>query len=474
MEVLLAETGQHEREKCYTGIVDLYGQLLSKVLYPGWERVRGRETYDLISYLDRTERAPMEELVAAQSGALRRLMRHAYRHTVFYRERLDAVGVSPEDLRSADDLARLPLLEKHEARLSDQARTSLVPPFPSVVKQTSGTTGAPMIVRYNQESRVWRDALRWRGYGWAGYRPGMKAFHYWGVMPIQPKGWKRYKVRADRKLRRDHYVDCTPRGDDSLAAALAQLQQVKPDVIVAYTQGAAALARYINRTGARVDPVPVLCGAERLWPHDREAMEQAFGPNVFETYGSREFMLMGAECEVHDGLHTTMENLVVEVIVRENGVVRAARPGEAGELVVTDLHNLSHPLIRYVVGDMAVARDATPCPCGRTLPRIGPIDGRVTDTLRDGQGNPVNGLIFSILFAFIAEHSKQFQVFQKKSGDLSLRVVPSNGGCMPPEIEKMSHEFLGKYLPGVTYAIEYLDDIPAASAGKRHIVVVEK
>ena len=71
----------------------------------------------------------------------------------------------------------------------------------------------------------------------------------------------------------------------------------------------------------------MLTGAEGLVPHDRAAIEQAFGP-AFDTYGCREVMLIGSECEFHDGLHTSMENLVTELIVREpDGTLRHARPG---------------------------------------------------------------------------------------------------------------------------------------------------
>jgi phenylacetate-CoA ligase len=427
--------------------VDLYGRLLSKVLFPGWERLRGRSTMDLLAYLRETETASPADLEALQSGLLRRLVRHAYRHTAHYRAAMDAAGVSPEDIRSPADLVKLPLLEKAIARTSGDARESNAPPFAEVVKTTSGTTGTPMLVKYNAESRVWRDATRWRGYGWAGYRPGMKAFHWWGVLATPPTGWKKYKVELDHLLRRDHYMDCSPRDDAHLQRAVEKIRRLQPDVMLAYAQGAAALARYVQRTNGRSwNDFPTITGAERLWPHDREAMQAAFGPQVFETYGCREVMLIGSECEAHDGLHLSMETMIVELIVREpDGTTRAARPGETGEVVITDLHNLAQPLIRYVGGDSAVARPPGTCTCGRTLPRIGPIEGRVTDTLRDGRGNPVNGLLFSILFVSVVEHAKQFQIFQKKTGELSLRIVPSvAGGKMPPEGEQLSYGFLMK------------------------------
>lgn len=457
--------------------MDLYGRLLSKVLYPGWERLRGRSTMDLLAYLRETETASPSDMEALQAGLLRRLVRHAYRHTAHYRAVMDAAGVSPEDIRSPADLARLPLLEKPTARATDAARTSSAPPFAEVVKTTSGTTGTPMMVRYNAESRVWRDATRWRGYGWAGYQPGNKAFHWWGVLATPPTGWKKYKVELDHLLRRDHYMDCSPRDDAHLQRAVEKIRRLQPEVMLAYAQGAAALARHVQRTNGRSwNDFPTITGAERLWPHDREVMQQAFGPEVFETYGCREVMLIGSECSAHDGLHLSMETMIVELLVRErDGTTRPARPGETGEVVITDLHNLAQPLIRYVGGDSAVARAPGPCACGKTLPRIGPIEGRVTDTLRDGKGNPVNGLLFSILFVSVVDHAKQFQIFQKKTGELSLRIVPAiAGGKMPPEAEQLSYGFMRKYLPGVPVSIDYVDDIPVGAAGKRHIVVVEK
>lgn len=445
--------------------MDLYGRLLSKVLYPGWERLRGRSTMDLLAYLRETETASPSDMEALQSGLLRRVVRHAYRHTEHYRSVMDAAGLSPEDIRSPADLAKLPLLEKTAARATGETRTSAAPPYAEVVKTTSGTTGTPMIVKYNAESRVWRDATRWRGYGWAGYEPGMKAFHWWGVLATPPTGWKKYKVELDHLLRRDHYMDCSPRDDEHLQRAVETIRRLQPEVMLAYAQGAAALARHVQRTyGRSWNDFPTITGAERLWPHDREVMQQAFGPDVYETYGCREVMLIGSECSAHDGLHLSMETMIVELVVRErDGTTRPARPGETGEVVITDLHNLAQPLIRYVGGDSAVAH------------AHGPIEGRVTDTLRDGKGNPVNGLLFSILFVSVVEHAKQFQIFQKKTGELSLRIVPAApGGKMPPEAEQLSYGFMKKYLPGVPVSIDYVDDIPVGAAGKRHIVVVEK
>lgn len=429
----------------------------------------------MLRYLQMTERWSLDALRDLQVGLIRRLLRHAYQHTAYYRDVMDERGIRPEDIESVGDLARLPLLDRDTVRATMDARLAGAPPGVAIKKSTSGTTGEPVVVKYNHESRHWRDATRWRGYGWSGYRIGMRALHYWGFGPPSSSWLHRRKIWLDRRLKRDLYVDCTPRGEGALMAAVEQLRAYRPQVVVAYAAGAATLARFVNEQKLRTWPsVPVLVGAERLWPKDREAIEEAFGP-PFETYGCREMMLMASECEHHTGMHTSMETLVVEIIVRSpDGTERAARPGETGEVVVTDLHNLACPMIRYLNGDLAVAHEDDVCACGRALTRVGPIEGRTTETLRDGRGNAVSGLVFNILFGVMDQVAKKFQVVQRLDGSVVMKVVPQIGGRLPDENQRAIHAFADKYLPEAPFAIEYVEDIPLTAAGKRKVVIVEK
>jgi phenylacetate-CoA ligase len=125
-----------------------------------------------------------------------------------------------------------------------------------------------------------------------------------------------------------------------------------------------------------------------------------------------------------------------------------------------------------LTGDLATEREDTPCACGRTLRRFGPVEGRVTETLRDAEGNPVEGILFNILFLNMAKHTRQFQVVQRADNRLVLRVVPT-GRDLPKDAEALIREFVAKHLRGIPLEIEVVPEISLTRAGKLRRVVVE-
>jgi phenylacetate-CoA ligase len=454
----------------------LYAQVYRHVLWPAYEqRLRSRPTLRYLAQLQRAQWASRDALEAMQLAQLRKLLAHAWRHVPLYRARLGACGLGPDGVRHLDDLRRLPLLGRDEAQQNPQARESVAPPLPVIQKATSGSTGRPLSFGYDLDSEYWRNAVKLRAYGWAGYRPGDLVLFFWGMLlPSHTPRLHRAKMAADRALRREIYVDCGQRGDDQLRKVVDAIRRKRPAVLICYTQAAADLARFVVREGLRDWPdIPVICGAERLFPGDRDVIAQAFGPAVFETYGSREVMLIAAESEAHDGLLVQMENLVVEVVVRDGqGGERPARPGEVGEVVLTDLHNFGMPFIRYANGDLAIAGPDGPSACGRAHQRLAAIEGRVTETLVDARGGRVSGLTFNVMFAAIGQSVKQFQVVQHRDRSVTMRVVPAM--TWGEGASRLLQDTAQKYLPGLPFRIETVPVIPTSASGKRQVVVVER
>ncbi len=448
-----------------------YAHLYADVLWPAWERfARRRTTLDHMALLERSQWASPEDLELRQLADLRALLAHAGEHVPYWRETFRRLGFDARDVRSREDLAALPLLTRDtiRERYADLVDPALAPT--NLKKGTSGSTGVPLQFEYSRESECWRQAARLRGYGWAGYRPGLPTLHFWARLHDLPPGARGLKVWADRALKREIYVDSMRQDEEGRRHTLRVLRRQRTAVIVCFTQSCAQFARWVLDRGLRDwDDIPVLCGAEPLLPNDREVLVRAFGPHVFETYGSRETMLIASECEAHDGMHLVEENVLVE-ITRGGAPVPA---GESGDVVVTDLHNYGMPFIRYVNGDLGRMAPERPCACGRGLRKLASVDGRRADTLTDGEGNPVPGIIVHANFVDAgAEVARQFQCIQRRGGDVVLRVVKGRDWSAE-RIEPKLRE-LRKYLRGLPLQVEYVDAIPPGSSGKMRTVVVER
>jgi len=456
-------------------MTDAYGTLFREVLHPAWESgLRRRPTLGLRAELERTQWLAEEELRVLQGRALERLYRHALANVPYYRRAFQVAGLTASSVRDLDDLAKLPLLSRDAARESLADRSSRLDPLPVIRKMTSGTTGRPLELAYDSGSEHWRAATKLRGYGWAHYQPGDRSLHFWGnVAALHPvAATRRAKVALDHLLRREHFVDCTDRSAEALDRVVRQLAALRPSALLCYSQAGAALARHVVDAGTRFDfELSVICAAERLFPADRAVLERAFGPRVFETYGSREVMLIASECDEHRGLHTSMENLVVELLVREGSSWRPAAPGELGEVVITDLHNFGAPFIRYVTGDLALAMAPGQCACGRGLARIAAVEGRVADTLYDGAGRPVSGLLFNVLFSVMADRVREFQVVQRRDRSIDLLLVPVRE--LDGETRGRIFGAAAKFLPGVELRVEVVPGVPPDAGGKRRVVRVE-
>jgi phenylacetate-CoA ligase len=456
-------------------MTDFYGILFQEVLYPAWESVvRRRPTLHHWKTLERTQWSSADELRAFQNAELRKLLGHAYAHVPHERRRFEKAGVRADEVRTVDDLGKLPLLTRDEAVSHFEERKSTAPPLFEIDKMTSGTTGVPLAFGYDRGSEYWRQAVKLRGYSWAGYRPGDRSVHFWGSAAAlhPPPLARRIKTSLDHSVRREHFVDCTERSPRALDDVLGLLRKLRPKVLVCYAQAGVALARRVLETGRRdFGDFSVICAAERLFPADRVLVREAFGPAIFETYGSREVMLIAAECEAHSGLHVSMENLIVEVVVRGDAGERPAAPGELGEVAVTDLHNYGAPFIRYLTGDLAVPRPMERCACGRWLTKLDRVEGRTTDTLRDGSGRPVSGLFFNVLFASLAREVRGFQVVQRRDGAIDLKVVRTDR--FDEHVLEKLRTNTEKFIPGVELRVELVPELPVDRGGKLRVVVVE-
>lgn len=445
----------------------MYGVLYRYALLPLFDRViKRRQTLGHWAAAERSQWWSRERHEAAQLNALQNLLCHAWETCPYFRGDWSARGLDPRRMHTFDDFTKWPLMERETIRNHrEQMRTTR--PLMLLSKSTGGSTGQPLHFELDAGSLDRRTALMYRGYGWAGGSPGTKQLYIWGGPSNHLSPFARLKQRVHARFERKRFVNCFAFTGERMREQVKTLNRYRPDVIVAYTNALYEFARFLSEQRLTpVSPRSLIVGAEKLHDFQRTLIESVFQAPVFETYGSREFMLIGGECERHEGLHLSMENLYVEILDDEG---RPTPPGEEGNVVVTDLFNYGMPFIRYVNGDRAVAGWKS-CSCGRGLPMITRVTGRRLDVLSTPDGRTIPGELFPHVLKDFPQ-IRRFQVVQRSPETITLKLVAP---VLSGDDQRQLLDSLGTCLGDVVgVELEFVHDIPLTKVGKHKVVVRE-
>lgn len=377
-----------------------------------------------------------------------------------YREMFAELGLAAEDITSPSDLRHLPILDKETVRadpdafLPDGPRPRLVP------QSTGGTTGTPV--------RYWAtlDAVRAnyatyeaRCRRWAGVHLGQRlaSFHGQPIVPERQRGgpyWRRNPAFHQR------YFSVYHLNQDTMKDYIDELARFDPEVIAGYTSAVHRIAVGLieaNQIG-RVRPSAVIVSSETLTAAMRRDIESAFGCRVTNAYSLGELVAFVSECD-HGELHVSTEYGVVELVDGPLGT----------EIVATTLINEGMPLLRYRTGDLAVAADGGSSSCGRGLPVVREIIGRVDDAVRTPEGATVGPAPMSLAFQRVP-HLRRTQVRQERVDEL-LVLIEVDREFSAGDEEFMVAELRKRLGPTIGLVVERVEALPRTSGGKERLVV---
>jgi phenylacetate-CoA ligase len=208
----------------------------------------------------------------------------------------------------------------------------------------------------------------------------------------------------------------------------------------------------------------VFVTGEVLLPHQRELISETFNCPVADGYGGRDSGFIAHECP-QGGMHIMGDAVIVEVL--DTGG-RPVAPGQAGEIVVTDLYSHEAPFIRYATGDVGVFSDSS-CRCGRSLPLFERIEGRANDSIVTPDGRVINSLalIYSVREISGIEH---FRIFQKAVDRFYVEVVRNQDFRIQDE-EQIRESWTKLLRSSIQITFEYLPSLHVERSGKfRHVV----
>lgn len=443
----------------------LYTRLVATVLFPLHEWLKKHHTVKEFKRLEQSQWLSTPAIAAIQAARLQAFIKKIYQHVPYYRALFDRLALTPADIQTPADLAKLPFLTKDVIR-DHFASFTADNAGPLKRFNTGGSSGQPLVFMLGNE-RVSHDvAEKWRATRWWNVDIGDKEIVAWGS-PIELTKQDKIKVWRD-KLFRSTLIPAFDLTEAKLLAFIEQIRDSKPTMLFGYpsvfhliAQSAEKHQINLRQLGIKV----VFVTSERLYPYQRELIEQVFNAPVANGYGGRDAGFIAHQCPA-GGMHISAEDIVVEIVDREG---KPVEKGVQGEIVVTHLATSEFPFVRYRTGDIA-ALSTQSCSCGRGLPLLEQLEGRSTDFVVASNGTMMHGLALIYILRDIPAIDG-FKITQHSLQHTQVQIVTANNK-LPDETEQLiTQQFKLRLGHDVQIELEYVAEIAPEKSGKYRYVI---
>jgi phenylacetate-CoA ligase len=393
-------------------------------------------------YLETLSRGELDEI---ELSYFKNISSYAKTNSIMYREKLK--GVEPENIRTLEDIKRIPLTDKEELR-----RYQEIEPYPyggilgvdikdvTTFRQSSGTTGRPVYVPETYESWQWRVEAWCHILYMAGFRPHHRVF--------LPFGYNVYVAFWEAHYTAEK-VGCelVPGGALDTKGRIHKIIEIRANAMMNTPTYGLHIAEEAKKMG--IDPASLgiermLCAGEPMPAATRRRLEELFRCHVFDHIGGTEPCAWAGMCETKDGMHIIEPFFLVEVLDPET-LQREVEEGEMGIAVVTPLGRRSFPLIRFNTKDLVI-KGKDSCLCGRTSRKIKEVVGR-TDDLRK-----IRGVLFSPkTVEEVIRHEfpevVEYEIVVERKGimdeiTIRIEVTPDSGGKELEQVKARLRESL--------------------------------
>jgi phenylacetate-CoA ligase len=412
-----------------------------------------------------------EALQAYRLFKLKKVMAYAHTHVAMYREKWRNAGVHPNDLKTIDDLVKFPVVTKDDLRsvcangLGQEKGRSRN----GYLFKTSGSTGTPICVEYERERGFYEIAV-------------MSHFSL------------NYHLKTNLKMGMiisvmdDDAIDLLPTREfpgakrfvvDALESPDAQIDRIndmKPDYLGTYPSVLKNIAlRAKEKKIALHQPKLLISSGESQDAHTRRIIQEAFNGVLLDTYISTEAGVMASECLKHNGLHVLSYKTIIEITDDRHQVLP---DGQTGNVVVTDLNNLTFPVIRYDgMGDISGYRKER-CDCHlKHLPLLARIEGRKVDSVVLPDNQVIHPFKLTLLMQDVPG-IKKFQIRQEKKNEIRILMVKNASRTADTKAiddlfwEKLKNRFQSIVGRGVSVRFEDVPDIPKKDNSHKFQTVV--
>jgi phenylacetate-CoA ligase len=404
-----------------------------------------------------------DRLRLLQDERVRSIVQFASGKIPFYAQLWADHGVTTNQVQGVADLTLLPTITKTDIRA---AGTDMLSASPEQLAHghTSGTTGSPLSLWYDQAMVVASNVADWRQKRWGGLELGDWCAMFLGrvVVPVEqarPPFWRANHVQKQLWCSSFHL------SQENLPRYIEEIQRRGIQFLEGYPSTMYIVASHLLRRGITLQLRGVFTSSETLHAVQREAFEAAFKCPVFDFYGHAERVIFAGECDQHGGKHLFDEYGVTEILDDEG---RPVHDGQPGMLTGTTLWNRGMPLIRYRTGDVSV-KSRSICRCGRGLSRLANIATKAEDIVVTPDGRFVSPSVLTHPFKPFDQLLKS-QIIQDAPDHVLVKLVPSKGftAADRAQLEAGLQLRLGDAMRIET---QIVDEIPTEKSGKFRWVI---
>jgi phenylacetate-CoA ligase len=408
---------------------------------------------EALTACEQAEKFDVHQMKEYQEERLRAVVATAYHCVPYYRGVFRERGLTPADIRTVEDLQKLPVIDKVTVRDNfDAFRNRSFHGF-SVRGYTGGSAGIPGVFLRDLQSINFDHAALWRQYIWAGKRFGSRRVTLRGenIIPMRrdrPPFWRYRPFGKELVLSSFHL------SEQHLRTYVDEIAAFDPFDMYAYPSTAYVLARWCRKMNVGLNIPVVFTSSEVLLEWQRREIEEAFTCKVFDWYGCGERVAAIGQCE-WGTYHEIPHYAIMEFQPLGEGKY---------EIIGTTLHNEVMPLIRYRVGDIVELADPSTCRCGRRMRMIRTIYGREEDLLSMENGRRIIVMEERIFHGL--RNLQEVQIVQNDLTDIRIRVRPEDP-WKPVPVETIVDRLV-KHVGGKRhiYRVEVVDRIERGANGK--------
>ena len=399
------------------------------------------------------------ELARLQFTCLQKLLGHAIKSVPYYKNRAYSQIETWQDWRQLPVLSRSEVQEHGKSLRADINMRSRE--GRSYKKSSSGSTGRPIEVLVTERTDAYWQAITIRDHLWQqrDFSQTLAVIKNLGKDRTGPPGLKSKSWGKSSGLLYATGPSVTISSSTDIASQYDWLAQLKPGYLLTYPSILRALAERNLASNEPLQLLGITTIGENISPETRHFAQRAFGGRVCDIYSCQETGYLALQCPRDDHYHIQAETALVEVLDENN---QACAPGQMGRVVVTHLHNHVMPLIRYEIGDYAVA--GGDCDCGITLPVLERVIGRTRNLVSYPDGTrswPAYGMMKLVEIL----PNVQFQLVQKSLDTMLLRI--GTGQPVAEDIRQEMKDIVNTAM-GYPFNIQFelLEKIPRSNSGK--------